>query len=147
MALRLADVSFSALAFPPLLAPSFPSATAAAFFSRTGSGIGADGSCPVVWAAMRAANELMFSASSSFFLLRRVGMAQLWTPRAENQAEIRWSGFKLIHYRKCRIHLVLPPVYFTENAYLPDPILNTAFPPSICRNVTPNARAAGVLPS
>jgi len=65
-----------ARACPPLLAPSLPKATANGFFILTGGGTAFGGSWPVVWAAMLAASELRLSASSNFFLLRRVGMRQ-----------------------------------------------------------------------
>jgi hypothetical protein len=56
MALRLAGESASALAFPPLVPPSFPSATAAGFFPAFGSSSGVPSKCsPIVCSTTRRA--------------------------------------------------------------------------------------------
>lgn len=66
----------AALAFPPLLAPSLPNATAAGFFSLVGGGWGFGGSWVVIWVEIWGAGEVEISDSTKFLLLARVGMGK-----------------------------------------------------------------------
>jgi hypothetical protein len=81
ISVRSCGVSFAALAMPPFMPPSFPSATAAGFFLRGGndSGLGAGlNSAPVACSTTRRA----FCATSP--LLERLGMLALCHDLAED---------------------------------------------------------------
>jgi len=78
--LRCFAVRLSALALPPLDAPSLESATACGFFTRSGSGFGLSHFSPMIFSITALANRTgSLGAFFGFFgLLAREGMVRLW---------------------------------------------------------------------
>ena len=99
MALRLAGLSASALAFPPFFPPSRPKATAAGFLPFVWSGSGEPSNCsPMACSTTRRAVTVKScSVPSRLGLLERLGI----TPSSHGMNAQRESVvFKLTHYPK-----------------------------------------------